>query len=139
MVQGGDGVVERFFLHLTARGWAALGELLTEDVERVGPFGDRVEGRARYLEFLRSLVPQDYGNDVHRITYAADGNSAFARVTEHLVYPHGTHHLEEVYAFELDRRGRIARLEVYWQTPDTDPGGLGSASVDRGVVGTADG
>jgi len=117
MVQGGDGVVERFFLHLTARGWAALGELLTEDVERVGPFGDRVEGRARYLEFLRSLVPQDYGNDVHRITYAADGNSAFARVTEHLVYPHGTHHLEEVYAFELDRRGRIARLEVYWQTP----------------------
>jgi len=44
-----------------------------------------------------------------------------------------------VYAFELDRRGRIARLEVYWQTPDTDPGGLGSASVDRGMVGTADG
>ena len=139
MVQGGDGVVERFFLPLTARGWAALGELLTEDVERVGPFGDRVEGRARYLEFLRSLVPQDYGNDVHRITYAADGNSAFARVTEHLVYPHGTHHLEEVYAFELDRRGRIARLEVYWQTPADDPGGFGSANGDRHDAGAADG
>ena len=139
MVPGGDGVVERFFLHLTARTWTALGELLTEDVERVGPFGDRVEGRARYLEFLRSLVPQDYGNDVHRITYAADGTSAFARVTEHLVYPHGTHHLEEVYAFELDRRGRIARLEVYWQTPADDPGGFGSANGDRHDAGAADG
>jgi len=139
MEQADDGVVERFFLHLTARAWAALREVLAEDVERIGPFGDRVAGRTRYLDFLRSLVPEDYGNDVHRVTYGSDGTSAFARVTEHLVYAHGTHHLEEVYAFELDERGRIARLEVYWQTPDTDPGGLGSASVDRGMVGTADG
>ena len=139
MEQADDGVVERFFLHLSARAWAALREVLAEDVERLGPFGDRVAGRTRYLDFLRGQVPEDYGNDVHRITYGGDGTSAFARVTEHLVYAHGTHHLEEVYAFELDERGRIARLEVYWQTPADDPGGFGSANGDRHDAGAADG
>jgi SnoaL-like domain len=138
MAEVGDGVVERFFLYLTARAWAGLREVLAEDVERIGPFGDRVAGRTPYLDFLRGLVPEDYGNDVHRITYAADGTSAFARVTEHLVYPHGTHHLEEVYAFELDQRARIARLEVYWQTPGADPGGFGPAASDRRDAGAAD-
>jgi ketosteroid isomerase-like protein len=122
------GVVERFFANLTARDWAGLGALLAEDVERVGPFGDRVVGRARYLDLLRGLVPSDYGNDVHRITYAADGRGAFARVTEHLVYPRGTFHLEETYAFEIGETGSIDRLEVFWQTPDRDPAGFGSAT-----------
>jgi ketosteroid isomerase-like protein len=123
-----SGVVERFFVYLTARDWAAFGALLADDVERVGPFGDRAVGRARYVDFLQGLVPSDYGNDVHRITYAADGRSAFARVTEHLVYPHGTFHLEEAYAFEIGENGSIEHLEVFWQTPDTDPAGLGSAT-----------
>jgi ketosteroid isomerase-like protein len=124
-------MVERFFAHLTARDWAGLGALLAEDVERVGPFGDRAVGRDRYVDLLRGLVPSDYGNDVHRITYAADGRSAFARVTEHLVYPHGTFHLEEAYAFEIGESGSIDRLEVFWQTPDADPGGFGSATSEE--------
>jgi len=139
MAVAGDGVVERFFAHLTARAWDALGDVLVEDVERVGPFGDRVMGRSRYLDFLRGLVPDDYGNHVHRVTYGEDGTSAFARVTEHLVYPHGTHHLEEVYAFELDEHGLIARLEVYWQTPHADPGGFESATGDERDMGAAGG
>jgi hypothetical protein len=126
-----DGVVERFFARLTARDWAGLGVLLAEDVERIGPFGDRAVGRDRYVDLLRGLVPSDYGNDVHRITYAPDGHSAFARVTEHLVYPHGTFHLEEAYAFEIGARGSIDRLEVFWQTPDADPGGFGSAGSEE--------
>ena len=125
------GVVERFFDRLTARDWPGLGALLAEDVERVGPFGDRAVGRTRYVDLLRGLVPDDYGNDVHRITYAPDGRSAFARVTEHLVYPHGTFHLEEAYAFEIGESGSIDRLEVFWQTPDTDPGGFGSATSEE--------
>jgi hypothetical protein len=123
-----DGVVERFFARLTARDWDGLGALLAEGVERVGPFGDRAVGRDRYVDLLRGLVPSGYGNDVHRIVYAADGRSAFARVTEHLVYPHRTFHLEETYAFEIGEGGSIDRLEVFWQTPDSDPAGFGSAT-----------
>jgi ketosteroid isomerase-like protein len=126
-----DGVVERFFAHLTARDWDRFGALLAEEVERVGPFGDRAVGRDRYVDLLRALVPSDYGNDVHRVIYAADGRSAFARVTEHLVYPHGTFHLEEAYAFEIGAGGSIDRLEVFWQTPGSDPAGFGSATSEE--------
>ena len=79
--------------------------MLAPEVERIGPFGDRVAGRDRYLAMLEEAVPADYRNDVHLVTYAADGRAAFARVTEHLGYPNQTLHLEEAYAFGLDDEG----------------------------------
>jgi ketosteroid isomerase-like protein len=117
-----SGTVERFFEHLSARNWASLRGELAPDVERVGPFGDRVEGRDRYLAMLEAAVPADYRNDVHLVTYAGDGRAAFARVSEHLGYPDQTLHLEEAYAFGLDGEGRLIRIEVFWQTPQDDSG-----------------
>jgi hypothetical protein len=113
----GGGGVERFFDHLSARDWASLRGDLAPDVERVGPFGDRVNGRERYLATLEDAVPADYRNDVHLVAYATDGRSAFARVTEHLGYPERTLDLEEAYAFGLDGDGLVSRVEVFWQTP----------------------
>lgn len=117
----GAGAVERFFAHLSARDWAALRSVLAPDVERTGPLGDRVSGRDRYLAMLEAAVPADYGNDVHFVTYAADGRAAFARVTEHLGYPAQALHLEEAYAFGLDGEGLVSRIEVFWQTPQDGP------------------
>jgi hypothetical protein len=114
--------VERFFEHLSARDWASLRLDLAPEVERVGPFGDRVSGRDRYLAMLEDAVPADYRNDVHLVAYAADGRSAFARVTEHLGYPGEPLHLEEAYAFGLDGAGLVNRVEAFWQTPQDDPG-----------------
>ncbi|HXB37385.1 MAG TPA: nuclear transport factor 2 family protein, partial [Acidimicrobiales bacterium] len=74
--------VERFFEHLSARDWESLRGDLAPEVERIGPFGDRVAGRDRYLAMLEASVPADYRNDVHRVAYAEDGRTAFARVTE---------------------------------------------------------
>jgi hypothetical protein len=96
--------------------------VLTPAVERVGPFGDGVVGRDRYLEFLAGAVPPVYRNDIHRVTYAADGRSGFALVTEHLTYPDRELHLEEAYAFVFDDAGLVSRVEVFWQTPADDPG-----------------
>ena len=123
-------VVERFFEHLSALDWASLRGVLAADVERVGPFGDRVTGREDYVEFLAASVPADYRNDVHLITYAIDGRSAFARVTEHLGYPDQDLHFEETYLFGLDEAGLVARVEVFWQTPQLDHGGFGSATEE---------
>lgn len=117
-----SGRVERFFAHLSARDWGSLRDDLASDVARVGPFGDRVVGRDRYLAMLEAAVPADYHNDVHLVVYAADGRAAFARVTEHLGYPDQTLHLEEAYAFGLDGGGMVTRIEVFWQTPQYDPG-----------------
>jgi hypothetical protein len=112
-----SGTVERFFEHLSARDWESLRGDLVPEVERVGPLGDRVAGRERYLAMLAEAVPTDYRNDVHLVTYAADGRSAFARVTEHLGYPDQSLHLEEAYVFGLDGEGLVSRVEVFWQTP----------------------
>ena len=131
MTELAGGVIERFFDHLTAREWASLGELLAPHVERIGPFGDRVTGRDRYLDLLTGTVPSEYRNDVLRVTYAADGGSGFARVTEHLHYPDQEFHLEEAYAFDIDENGLLSRVEVYWQTPQLDPGGFGSAGSEE--------
>jgi hypothetical protein len=120
--------VERFFAWLTAREWDQLATVLSEGVLRIGPFGDQLSGRGAYLDFLRGTVPTDYRNDVARIVAAPDGSSSFARVTEHLRYVDQEFHLEEVYSFDLDEDGRICRVEIYWQTPQDDPGGFGSAA-----------
>ncbi len=128
MSPSATGVVDRYFSSLSARDWAGLGLVLAEGVVRVGPFGDRLDGRAAYLDFLRGTVPPDYRNDVRRIVGAPDGRAAFARVTEHLRYPEQELHLEEAYAFEMGADGLITRIEIYWQTPHDDPGGFGSAA-----------
>jgi hypothetical protein len=130
------GVIERFLAHLSAREWGSLRTLLSPAVERTGPFGDRVRGRDRYLELLQGLVPEEYRNDVHQVAYAEDGRSGFARVTEHLRYPDRDHHLQEVYAFAIDEHGLLSRVEVFWQTPQLDPGGFGSAGSEESYSST---
>ena len=72
------GAIERFLGFLTARDWGSLGILLSPEVERIGPLGDHVRGRAPYLDLLRESVPDVYANDVHRIAYAPGGGSGFA-------------------------------------------------------------
>jgi ketosteroid isomerase-like protein len=120
-------VVASFFTRLSARDWVALAELLAADVERVGPFSDRLTGRERYVAFLAGTVPDDYGNDVHGVVWSPDGRTACARVTEHLAYPDRALHLEETYWFHLDPGGAVTRVEIFWQTPDADPAAFGSA------------
>ena len=115
------GTIELFFGRLDARDWAGLGTVLTPEVERIGPLGDLVRGRATYLDLLRASVPEIYGNDIHRITYSLGGRSGFARVTEHLGYPDRELHLEEAYFFQFDDRGLIARVEIFWQSPQAGP------------------
>jgi hypothetical protein len=128
---GPGAAIARFFAALSARDWESFARVLAPDVERVGPFGDRVAGRERYVDLLRGLVPSVYGNDVHRITCSPDGRSGFARVTEHLGYPDRPLHLQEAYAFGLDETGLVSRVEIFWQTPDADPGGFGSAASEE--------
>jgi hypothetical protein len=118
-----EDVVASFFARLSARDWVGLGEVLAADVERVGPFGDQLAGRERYVAFLAGAVPEVYGNDVHGIVCSPDGRTACARVTEHLTYPDRTLALEETYWFHLGEDAAVTRVEIFWQTPGADPGG----------------
>jgi ketosteroid isomerase-like protein len=104
------GVVERYLTAVAAADGAALGECITADLERVGPYGDVVTGREAYVAFISELIPRlkGYAMDVARVTYAGDlAFAEFSETVDGLVTP-------ETIVFEL-RGEQIARLTIYIQ------------------------
>ena len=124
MFVSGEGVVERTFKHLTGRDWDSFRALLSRDVERVGPFGERVLGRDAYVELMaggEQPTPEDERHrttwDVHRVAYTQDGQAAFARVTAHVPRNGRELRIEQTLAYELEENGLISRIEVFWRDP----------------------
>ena len=124
MIDGGDGVVERMFEHLAAQDWDSFRALLSTDVERIGPFGERVVGRDAYVELMASAKQPTSDADRHRTTwdvhcvaYTQDRRSAFARVTAHV--PQGDRELriEQTLAYKIDENGLLSGIEVFWRDP----------------------
>ena len=136
MIDSASGVIERLFDRLIARDWTGYGALLSPDVEGIGSWGDRLVGRDRLVEIMAMLTPSGSRNDVpgatwevHRIAYAPDGRSGFARVTAHPARG-PLSQFEETLAFVMDDHGLVSLVEVFWQTPQYAPPGLGSATTD---------
>ena len=80
MIESASGVIERLFDRPIAGDWTGYGALLSPDVERIGPWGDRLVGRDRLIEMMAMLTRSGLQNnvpgatwDVHRIAYAPDG------------------------------------------------------------------
>ena len=122
MIDSGDGVVERMFEHLAVYDWDSFRLLLATDIERIGPFGERVVGRDAYVELMAGGAQQTSGDDRHRTTwevhcvaYTPDRRSAFARVTAHV--PQGDRELriEQVLAYRVEENGLICGIEVFWR------------------------
>jgi len=138
LMESSGGVIERFFDRLFAGDWTGLSALLSSDMERIGPWGDRMVGRDRYVELMALSNPSSSpGNvpgttwEVHRIAYTPDGRSGFARVTAHP--DRGPlSQFEETLAFVMDDEGLVSLIEVFWQTPQFAPQGFGPATTDDG-------
>ena len=129
MIDSGDRRVERTFEYLAARDWDSFGALLAADVERIGPFGERVVGRDAYVELMAAGdqagavddAPERTTWDVHRVVYAPDRRSAFARVTAHVPHRGRELRIDQTLAYELDAHGFISRIEVFWRDPRGRP------------------
>jgi hypothetical protein len=122
MIEGAStGVIERLFERLTAGDWAGYGALLSPDVERIGPYGDRMVGRDLYVDTMAGPLKDGRGTTwvVHQIVYSSDGKTAFARVTADLGPGLGLpfEGFDQVLAFTIDAEGLVRRVEVFWQTP----------------------
>ena len=52
-----------------------VSECVAVDIVRVGPYGDRFDGRDEYLAYISSTMPKfkGYSMDLHRVTYVDDG------------------------------------------------------------------
>jgi ketosteroid isomerase-like protein len=113
------GVVERYLDAITAHDWDALRECVADDIMRVGPYGDRYEGKDAYVAFIADTMPrlEGYEMAVDRVTYAGD-SLAFAELSETVEMNGKPHRTPEALVFGLGSDGLIARVDVFIQTPE---------------------
>jgi hypothetical protein len=111
-------VLERYFAAMRAHDWPALAETLAEDVHRTGPYLDHVHGRQAYVDFLARVISplRNYALDVARIR-AIQGGGAIAELSESMDRDGARRTYPEVLLFAFDAQGRIARVEVFIQSP----------------------
>lgn len=111
-------IIERYLDAIASHDWTALDGCIADDVVRVGPYGDRYHGRGDYVAFLAEMMPKlkGYRMDVHRVTYASDG-LGFAELTETVDRKGTPLCTPEVLVFTVDGDRRIARVDIFVQTP----------------------
>src|SRR5215469_10243494 len=109
------GIVERYLEAVVAHDWETLAACLTEDVVRVGPFGDTYTPRDPYVAFLAGLMPSlpGYSMRVDRVVYA--GDVAVAELSETVELDGTPVETPEALVFDLAGDGRIARIGIYIQ------------------------
>ena|SRR6478672_11360864 len=112
------GIVERYLHAIASHEWDVVDECIADDIIRVGPYGDRYEGRDDYLAFIADLMPKlkGYAMKLDRVTYASDA-LAFVELRETVEVDGKPMVTPEVLVFELAGDGRIARVDIFIQTP----------------------
>ena len=117
-------LIRRYLDGVAGQDWDAVSECLTEDVRRVGPFGDVYEGRPAYLAFLRGVMPTlaGYRMDVERVLSVGDGSAAVAELSETVVFDGRPVRTPESLVFDLDPAGRIRHIAIYIQQEARPPG-----------------
>jgi ketosteroid isomerase-like protein len=111
-------IVERYLDAIASHDWGVLDECLADDIVRVGPYGDRYTGRDEYMAFIADLMPKlpGYAMKLDRVTYVGDAR-AYAELSETVELDGKPMRTPEVLVFELNGDGRIARVDVFIQTP----------------------
>ena len=109
------GTVERYLACLAVHDWDGLAATIAdEDLIREGPYCDVVEGKQRYLKFLRGVFAsaEGYRLDVRRISHASD-RVCYVELSE-------TFHIDgvptkypECLVFEQNPDGLINRVSVF--------------------------
>jgi hypothetical protein len=110
--------VERFLAAMVGHDWAGMGTCVTDDVRRVGPFGDVYEGKRDYVGFISGLLPSlpGYRMDVERVTYVEGQRLAFAELAETVTMDGEARRTPEALVFGLSSDGLIRSIDIYIQT-----------------------
>jgi hypothetical protein len=126
-------IIEEFLERYNARDFDRLVECFsTTQFSRVGPYGDRIDSSAEYVEFLREVVPtlgERYRLATSRISYG-DG-MAVAEVIEEFEVDGELRTTPEAIVFELDEDGRIRAMRLYVQRPRDFPPAGGRRAMGR--------
>jgi hypothetical protein len=110
-----EGVVERYLAAVAGQDWETFAATMTDDIVRIGPFGDVYRGRDVYLEFLSALMPvlQGYSMDIARVTYFDNDTRAVAELSETVEVEGAPLVTPEALLFDLTPDGLVQRVEIF--------------------------
>jgi hypothetical protein len=110
-------VVERYLGAIVSHDWDMVGACIADEIIRVGPYGDRFEGRDGYLAYISNTMPKlaGYSMQLNRVTYVGD-RLAFAELSETVKLDGKATSTPEVLVFDIGGDGRISRVDIYIQT-----------------------
>ena len=120
-------IVDDYLEAMPAHDWDALAATLADDVHRDGPFLDTVDGRDRYVAFLRKVIPSldDYVLKVERVSWSG-ARLACVELSETMRVDGALTTYPEVLLIGLDDAGLIASVNIFMKYPGARP------SVDGG-------
>jgi limonene-1,2-epoxide hydrolase len=115
-------VIERYLASMAAHDWDGLAATIADEgLTRDGPFCDRVEGKQRYVAFLRNLIPtlKDYELKVRRVSQASKRVS-FVELSETFEVDGVLTEYPECILFERNDDGLISHVSVFMKQPGVE-------------------
>jgi ketosteroid isomerase-like protein len=117
-VTSDQSIVERYLDRIVAHDWDAMAACVTDDVVRIGPFGDTYRGKEDYVAFLSALMPTLEGYSMRIDRVVAEGRFALAELTETVEMGGTSIETPEALVFDLDESGLISHIAIYIQRRD---------------------
>ena len=124
----GEGAVERYLTCMAAHDWDGLAATIADEgLTREGPFCDRIEGKHRYVAFLRNVITslKRYRLNVQRVSHVSDRVS-YVELSETFEVDGVLAEYPECILFERNDDGFISHVSVFIKRPGAEapvPGG----------------
>ena len=122
-------VVADFWKGIDSHDWELVASTLADDFVRIGMRDDEADtstGKDTYMDFVSTVVGKMDHHDLRtdRITYSADGRTAFIDTVE-TIRPPGEDKvvMRFLNLMELNEQGLITKLDIFWKTPPRMPPG----------------
>ena len=115
----GADVVERYLTCMAAQDWDGLAATIADEgLTRDGPFCDRLEGKQRYVTFLREVIGslKDYELKVQRMSHVSDRLS-FVELSETFEVDGVLTECPECILFERNEDRLISHVSVFLKRP----------------------
>jgi hypothetical protein len=123
--------VESYLACMAAHDWGGLAATIADEgLTRDGPYCDRVEGKQRYVDFLRGVITSLDGYQLHveRVSHVSDRTS-FVELSETFGVDGVPTTYPECILFERNDDGLISHVSVFIKQPG------GEAPVDGARAG----
>jgi SnoaL-like domain len=123
--------IEDYLASMAAHNWDGLAATISDEgLTRDGPFCDRVEGKQRYVDFLRGVISSldDYRLQVQRISHVSDRVS-FVELSETFGVDGVPTTYPECILFERNDDGLIRHVSVFVKQPGAE-GAVPGARAD---------